>query len=104
MHAKVAKGVELLDLRMPGWYLLVDTERINIAGMNSCILGQVYGDCHIATRELFPSHCGKARKVWTDHGFYSECKLGDPEFTRECLVLRELWITEIQSRRRREAA
>lgn len=40
---QVAKGVELLDTKVPGWRDGVDFSRLNIAEPDECLLGQVFG-------------------------------------------------------------
>lgn len=40
---RVARGVALLDERVPGWVNLVNPLGLNIESTEQCVLGQIYG-------------------------------------------------------------
>ncbi len=46
MSAKacVAKGTELLDKRVPGWWKRVKPEELKMASCEICMLGQLFGN------------------------------------------------------------
>lgn len=55
MHANAcaARGAALLDEQCEGWALLIDTARLNLADISSCILGQT---AHCVTKGDVESH------------------------------------------------
>lgn len=40
---RIARGVDLLDEKHPGWDHNIDLDRLNIVDQRSCVLGQVFG-------------------------------------------------------------
>lgn len=38
----VERGVEFLDEKVPGWFNLIDTEKLDIRNSCNCVLGQLY--------------------------------------------------------------
>jgi hypothetical protein len=40
---RVAKGAAILDKCRPGWWMKIDTNRLNILTYQSCVIGQLYG-------------------------------------------------------------
>lgn len=43
MIANVLRGVELLDRKIPGWRSQIDVERLDIASLPTCVVGQLGG-------------------------------------------------------------
>lgn len=39
---RVARGVALLDEKLPGWHLRIDVARLNLCSACNCILGQEF--------------------------------------------------------------
>lgn len=44
LDAKVARGIALLDDRMPGWRQRIDLDLLDMSSCDFCILGQLFGD------------------------------------------------------------
>ena len=42
--AAVRRGVRLLDKMSPGWHLKIDLRKLDLAFIDKCVLGQVFGD------------------------------------------------------------
>lgn len=49
---RVARGVALLDARVPGWVDRVNTIKLDIQNCERCVLGQVYGDYFFGSSKL----------------------------------------------------
>lgn len=74
---QVAAGAEWLDAERPGWELLIDLGRLNLASGWDCVCGQVFvglvedgfvSGYEGAHKTLFPEQTA----VWSEaHGFYS---------------------------------
>lgn len=62
----VARGVALLDEKVPGWRERIDLSELNVAGFYSCPLGQVGGDYEVGAK-LVGLVVGPAT---VEHGFY----------------------------------
>lgn len=41
--AAIDKGIELLDAQVPNWCKQMQLDHLDLADVNSCVLGQVYG-------------------------------------------------------------
>lgn len=44
---QVQAGIEYLDKQVPNWYLEVDPDRLDMHMDWDCVLGQVFGSCHL---------------------------------------------------------
>ncbi len=49
---RVARGVDLLNSRWPGWEKKIDLDRLHIASKCDCILGQLYGSYSLGRSRL----------------------------------------------------
>lgn len=47
-----AKGAALLDERYPNWENEIELAKLNMSSIDSCVLGQVYGDYLAGLQEL----------------------------------------------------
>jgi hypothetical protein len=65
---RVARGVALLDERVPGWRKRIDLSAFNFESLECCVLGQLYGGWGRGVRALFNAYDGTAAKL---HGFDS---------------------------------
>lgn len=50
--ARVARGVALLDEKVPGWVNKVDVEQLNVSNGTTCVLGQLYGEYNFGRAKL----------------------------------------------------
>jgi hypothetical protein len=53
MMERVEHGARFLNVRVPGWYEMIDVERLDIRNKYACVLGQVYGEYSRGLQELF---------------------------------------------------
>jgi hypothetical protein len=65
----VARGVALLDEKVPGWRTKIDLGELNVAGFYSCPLGQIGGDFEHGA--ILVGLQGRSRK-YPEFGFYLE--------------------------------
>ena len=49
----VPEAAKILDEAMPGWYQKIDTDTLNMADVNNCVLGQLYEDYKYGIDRLF---------------------------------------------------
>jgi len=61
----VARGVELLDERLPGWDEEITVENLNLSNCRECVLGQLFGEYDKGLRVL-----GLSSKDAKSLGFY----------------------------------
>lgn len=90
----VKRAAALLDRAKPGWENLIDTETLDLIGVNSsrdCVLGQVYGDFWTGADEFFRT-CPPDFEVTAETDPFNEYSGQDNEHTLR-------WLEEIQDRR-----
>ena len=79
-EAEIARGVKLLDAKVPGWREKIDRDQLSMGDGCNCILGQIYGHFDEGIDEL------DSEDEAAERGFDSE---HDPisweELTREWL-------------------
>lgn len=54
--ANVARGVEYLDARLPGWRTAINPDRLALEACDDCILGQLFTDYTVGQNVLGLSH------------------------------------------------
>lgn len=93
---RVARGVALLDERLPGWVDRVNTIKLDIQNCERCVLGQVFGDYFAGSREL---------GIWENEEEYGFDRIQDLDYIeymlQDYLDLREEWqrvITVLQAK------
>ena len=81
----VAKGIQLLDEKVPGWHERIDLRDFDMSSGARCVLGQIYGTYEKGLCEL---------ELWVgiSHGFSSNRFVAMPTLTH-------LWTEEINKRR-----
>lgn len=91
MAEKVSFGAREMDRVRPDWHKDIDTSHLNMAHVDFCIAGQVFGDFEYCNEELgWDDHatCVRGLDLFFDgdslHGTYAE--------------LDELWKAEISTR------
>lgn len=73
-RAAVARGVQLLDEKKPGWRKEIKPECLVMNAVQHCVLGQSYGTYDTGRRALFP---GKA--IWERSIMAEECGFDVPD-------------------------
>ena len=89
MNENVARGIELLDQKMPGWAAKIDLDILRMSSCHVCILGQLYTEYGLGLSALGLS---KGR----DHGFDVPTL-----FHSDHEVLTAAWREAIEARRER---
>lgn len=89
---RVAKGVELLDDKVPGWRDRVNAT-VSVASTSNCILGQLYGNYWTGTRRL---GIGGFFGSGADYGFNGKIFTHDGmlvlvSYAEDCENLTEEW-------------
>ena len=51
-EARVRKGIDLLDRKIPGWRIQIDFDALDIGWSSKCVMGQLFGDFGDGIREL----------------------------------------------------
>lgn len=94
MQIRVDLGAALLDEKVPGWRTKVDLDIFELRSTEDCILGQVFGDYGVGTREL-----GLNREAQAAHGFDLKVEdyLSDEEYYLFSL-LEDAWYMELKSK------
>lgn len=83
----VERGMALLDARcVPEWDKKVDLGTLNISGVYTCVLGQVF-DHYVQGQETLG--------VWGEESAY----YGFNGNSHECAILTQIWREKIQQRR-----
>ena len=49
----VNDAIALLDVKEPGWFNKIDTDRLDIASPTNCVLGQLYGEYALGLEKLY---------------------------------------------------
>lgn len=62
MAPRVHKGIEFLNQKNPGWHQRIDTDKLDINSIHSCILGQLYGSYMDGIYELWPEGDNDAKE------------------------------------------
>lgn len=98
---RVAKGARLLDEKVPGWAEKIATERLNIAHVCNCVLGQVFdtgrygGGFSLGIDALDINDPNKM----VDCGFDGRHILDDEvDEDKEYAALNRYWLREIEKR------
>lgn len=72
-EARVAKGIALLDEKVPDWADRIDLDRLDVAHGGRCVTAQVSGATYVeGMRLLGLEHDAYATGSYTDHGFMAE--------------------------------
>lgn len=58
IETRVARGVALLDEKLPGWDRRIDISELALSNCYRCVLGQLYGNRDIDEEETTPFHVG----------------------------------------------
>jgi len=91
MMERVEQGVRFLDVRVPGWYEMIDVERLDIRNKYACVLGQVYGEYSKGLQELFGFDLCYTVPLAKDYGFDACDQAAFP-------ILSEIWKNTIRPR------
>lgn len=79
--SRVARGAKLLDRAQPGWEERIDTETLNIASIDRCVLGQLYGSYAKGMEKLSVSiYDHNSMRFSINHGF--ACAVDTHEWVR----------------------
>lgn len=92
MKMCVERGVALLDRKKPGWEQRIDLDRLKLASLGDCILGQLYVFYVTGLVSLFDDMIVSQS---VSHGF----SLSGPFTGMEWNVLTQVWIDVIRERR-----
>lgn len=96
--AAAAVGAALLDRVEPGWAERVESERLDLRDVQTCVLGQVYGSFSEGSEVVFGAVFDDQDSEWAivqNHGFAATRH-------RDYSVLTHVWRAEVE--RRREGA
>jgi hypothetical protein len=92
----VHMGALVLDLDRPDWYREVDTDKLDVGGFFSCVLGQLFGDYATGAHELFGAEWHSGAE---EHGFFPRVDAWDGEAYRDAADrLTDLWRHEVFTR------
>lgn len=86
-----ARGAAELDRKLPGWTQMIDTDRLDVANSQTCIVGQLGGRGH-APWVMFDPSVGTSIVIGEDFVMFSPKRLTQYE------RLTESWIAQIQMR------
>lgn len=92
IQKRVARGVALLDERVPGWEKRIDLKELKMQDCFQCMLGQLYGDFGYGIFRL------KLKDLETDidHGFNLDI---DSIEADDFQLLQQEWTRVIKQRR-----
>lgn len=99
IEARVTRGAQLLDERLPGWVDRIDLDRLNLASSCNCILGQKFGDYLDGIDALF--NCQNTDAI--NHGFDAFEDEGADAEAAEYEALTAEWRRVILARREQAA-
>ncbi len=86
---RVDCGAQFLDENVPDWFKRINVQFLDMCELDTCILGQLYGNYQNGTRELFGD-------IWLDRvGKYGFSRYGT---NIKYSDLKECWINEISAR------
>jgi hypothetical protein len=92
---RIARGAAFLDEKQPGWRERIDLEALNLASLENCVLGQVFG--HFDGGFAALADAGLVADVATlDYGFDVN---GDEDDDGWYSVLTQEWREYIESTR-----
>lgn len=100
---RVERGAHLLDLRAPGWWRHVDTNRLDTSSVRDCVLGHlvrrrvirpVYPGTHWEHTLLAVDVAGPSQTV--SYGFDAPATAN---YARNCEIIDASWRREIDARR-----
>ena len=94
IRKRATKGAILLDSENPNWCKKINLEDLNLANVEYCVLGQLYGYYSDGQDILFGYDKAKTA---TRYGFYTEARYGTYS-DRVYGVLQEQWVEEIGKR------
>lgn len=97
IEERVRRGAELMDEKMPGWFLRVDLDSLDMASPCRCVLGQLNGNFFDSAALLWNEAQGDAMTNSRLHGF--NLIAGS-----SCESLESAWKSEIRRRRREKRA
>lgn len=100
MKNLVKAGARLLDNTRNDWYLTIDTKKLDLADCNRCILGQIFGSFVTGLKVLQVDPCkgGYPEEAVGDYLGFNAVTFGEDDPLWDELA--ELWIAEIEQRRR----
>lgn len=94
LDPRVKRGVEWLDINIPGWASKLDLDRFDIRHTSKCVLGQIYGEFGHGVNRWFPQDMGYTRT--RKHGFL--WKKGEERHGEDAAVLQDSWVRAIKFR------
>lgn len=104
-EARVARGIALLDEKMPGWADKIDLDTLAISSGTHCVTAQLSGRGNFAVgmQMLGLSEDGHCVGSYTDHGFQAEGESAEgvpPGYTQGdgYAALTPIWHREIAAR------
>lgn len=98
---RVSRGARLLDVRYPGWWRRVNTQRLDTSSVRDCILGQLV---HAQVVRPIPpgdtfgdtlAAVGLTTGNYVSYGFDAAETV---HYARNCAILDMFWRQEINSR------
>lgn len=95
---RASRGAALLDEKNPGWYRRVDTDRLHMWSVDSCVLGQLYSNYGPSYRNSgFVNGLVQLRVSGgaARYGFM-------PSLSAPSSLLKRGWCKEIQARKKKE--
>lgn len=91
LASRVRKGAAMLDKRRPGWAIKIDTDILDIASCDACVLAQLDNRSYLAARARLRISMRKAITL----GLHPESA---DDALDECTDLTTLWKQEINDR------
>jgi len=94
MQQQVSNGIQWLNSIEPGWKNLVNINKIDMANIEFCILGQIFGNYKIGCEKLVP---GISRKdAYETIIFYGFTLSAEDHYVLKWRLLKEEWIKQIK--------
>lgn len=79
---RVARGVKLLDKRMPGWDERINLHRLDMGNGTHCVLGQLYGDYYRGLDVLLGDNSNSNGYHYAFNTYFLTSDVLDREWTR----------------------
>lgn len=98
IRERVLKGIRKLELEHgPDWINKIDVNKLQLANVNQCVLGQMYGGYFTGRDQLLFSTSGaehdrSRNKIATEYGFWNDDYISYPALDR-------IWKEEIARRK-----
>jgi hypothetical protein len=99
---RVKRGASFLDEEKPGWFNLIDLDKLNMGDGSDCVIGQLFKDVDLDYKEsayffgVEEMHIGESG--WPNEytlGFMLDWKMGN---SRNWELLTDAWKIEITNR------